>query len=117
MIFMQPNASVLEIPLKFFPSRIFGYMAVALKMDYWTVPSVQFGYVAERTLEAGEVQTICDAVEHIVRARGLTGLLAQPEAYPPAPIRRFSPLHQSDQLPPVCLIFHFSAETEFSFWN
>ena len=77
MIFMQPNASVLEIPLKYFPSRIFGYMAVALKMDYWTVPSVQFGYVAERTLEAGEVQTICDAVEHIVRARGLTGLLAE----------------------------------------
>ena len=76
MIWMPANSSVLEIPLKYFPSRLFGFMAVGLGIDYWTVPSVQFGYVAKHTLIGSEVEAIVRAVRHIVRVRGLSHLLA-----------------------------------------
>jgi hypothetical protein len=40
MIFAPTNVSVVEFPLNPVIDRAYGYMAMALGMDYWLVPQV-----------------------------------------------------------------------------
>lgn len=40
MVFAAQDASVLEFPMDPHCNRCFGYMAMALNLDYWVVPEV-----------------------------------------------------------------------------
>ena len=70
MLFAGRDVSVIEFPMKPHCNRCFGYMAMALDIDYWLVPQVHTFYHGTFTLDQGRVQSVIDVLRHVLERRG-----------------------------------------------
>ncbi len=50
MLFVPPNATIIEFALRPTNVRCFGHMAMALGLDYWIVPQVWSEYITDYPL-------------------------------------------------------------------
>ena len=78
MIFAPRNASVVEFGLTPHIDRCFGYMAVALGMDYWLLPQISTHLYLKYTLTVENVGAAVRLVRHLLEQKGLTSLITQP---------------------------------------
>ena len=66
MIYMPPNASVVELPLRPYSDRCFGYMAIVLGLDYWMVPQVSSFIKGNYTMDENTADIITRLVVRIL---------------------------------------------------
>ena len=77
MVFAPRNASVIEFPLLPNSNRCFGYMAMALGLDYWVVPELWSFYHLRYDATAERVAAAVGTLKHVITVRGLCHLLAE----------------------------------------
>ena len=77
MIFAPQNASVLEFSMKPHCNRCFGFMAMALGMDYWLVPQVSCFYHLRYEMDSGKAAAVMRLLRHVLEAKGLGHLIRQ----------------------------------------
>ncbi len=70
MIFAPSTASVIEFSLKPNCNRCFGYMAMALGLDYWMVPQVNSSYYGYYSITPENVGFVTDLVRHLLSRSG-----------------------------------------------
>ena len=71
MIFAPRNATVIEFPLQPHIDRAYGYMAMALGLDYWVVPQISTGYYRNYTANSQNIAALCRLVTHIADLKQL----------------------------------------------
>ncbi len=55
--------------------RCYGYMAMALAMDYWVVPQVSAYYHGDYAMDVDKAEAVKRLLRHVLKLRGLTSLL------------------------------------------
>ena len=75
MLFAPRNASVIEFPLNPHHNRCFGFMAMALDLDYWVVPQVSTSYMQHYTMTDDRAEHVVTLVQHLIETKGLTHIL------------------------------------------
>ena len=81
MLFMPQNGTVIEFPLKPHIDRCFGYMALALGLDYWLVPQVTSILFERYTMDDEKAKSVVRLLRHVLVARGLGHLIRSPEEF------------------------------------
>ena len=76
MVFAPDTASVVEFGLSPQIDRCFGFMAVALGLDYWLVPEISTNLFNAYHVDEDKAAAAVRVVRHIIRQRGLIWLLA-----------------------------------------
>ena len=71
MIFSPADATVIEFPLQPHVDRCYGYMAMALGLDYWLVPQVSAFYYQNYVMDAKKADYVMRLVRHVVSSKGL----------------------------------------------
>ncbi len=71
MIFAPSNATVIEFSMDPHVNRCFGYMAMALGLDYWLVPQVSAFYYQNYVMDAKKADYVMRLVRHVVSSKGL----------------------------------------------
>lgn len=71
MIFAPSNATVIEFSMDPHVNRCFGYMAMALGLDYWLVPQVLAFYYQNYVMDAKKADYVMRLVRHVVSSKGL----------------------------------------------
>jgi hypothetical protein len=69
MIFAPSDATVIEFLLKPLIDRAYGYMAMALGLDYWAVPEVSSPYLGTYNMSLEAVDAVIKLVRHIIREK------------------------------------------------
>ena len=76
MIFARTDAAVIEFAMKPHVDRCYGYMAMALGLDYWLVPQVSafynLGYEMDVEKAAAVVRLVCHIRSHKAKATKFT---------------------------------------------
>jgi hypothetical protein len=67
MIFAPRNATVIEFAMKPHSNRCFGYMAMALGMDYWLVPQISAFYHLRYTANNSNVAAVVNLLRHVLK--------------------------------------------------
>ena len=70
MIYAPTDVSVIEFPMKPQCNRCFGYMAMALNLDYWIVPEINTFYHMKYKMSRKKAAAVMEVVEHIMEKRG-----------------------------------------------
>ena len=70
-IFADLNATVVELALKPHVDRCFGYIAMALGLDYWLVPQLSSFYYGNYTATQENVDAVIRLVRHVLKAKGV----------------------------------------------
>ena len=55
--------------------RCYGYMAMALGMDYWVVPQVSAYYHGDYAMDGDKAAAVVRLLKHVLHQRGLSALL------------------------------------------
>jgi hypothetical protein len=74
MIFAR-NASIIELAMNPHVDRCYGYMAMALNMDYWILPQLNAFYHLPYVATYDNVAALTRLVTHIIKQRKLHYLL------------------------------------------
>ena len=75
MLFSGPDVSIIEFAMKPHCNRCFGYMAMALDIDYWLVPQVHANYHLKYHLDDENIAAAVRVLRHVIEQKGLTELL------------------------------------------
>ena len=75
MIFSKANATVIELPMKPHVDRCYGYMAMALGLDYWILPHISAPYFGRFNVDKKGANALGNLVEHVLKSKGLGHLL------------------------------------------
>ena len=75
MIYAPRNCSIVEFSMKPHCNRCFGYMAMALDMDYWLLPQVSCFYHLRYEMTAEKAEAVVRQLKHLIVEKGLTHLL------------------------------------------
>ena len=75
MLFMPQNGTVIEFPLKPHIDRCFGYMALALGLDYWLVPQISSLFHENYVMDDEKAKSVVRLLRHILVAKGLSHLI------------------------------------------
>ena len=75
MLFARRNVSVIEFAMKPHCNRCFGYMAMALEVDYWLVPQLSCNYHLKYTLDKTKIAATLRVLQHVIVSKGLGHLL------------------------------------------
>ncbi len=75
MLYAPSNVSVIEFPMKPHCNRCFGYLAVALGMDYWVVPEISTFYHLKYSASSKKAEAVAETLRHVLVARGSEHLL------------------------------------------
>ena len=75
MLFAGRDVSVIEFAMKPHCNRCFGYMAMALDMDYWLVPQLWSNYHLNYALDDEKIAATVRVLRHVIKLKGLSGLL------------------------------------------
>ena len=67
MLFAPQNASVIEFGLNPHIDRCFGYMAMALGLDYWVLPQISTHLYLRYTMDEGKAEAAVRLVRHLER--------------------------------------------------
>ena len=67
MIFAPRNATVIEFAMNPHVDRCYGYMAVALGMEYWLVPQVSAFYHLNYTMDSSKAEAVVRLVQHVLK--------------------------------------------------
>ena len=65
MIYAPRNATVIEFGLDPYIDRAYGYMAMALGLDYWTVPQISTHYVGNYSIDSNNAESLIRVLRHI----------------------------------------------------
>lgn len=76
MVYAPNDVSVIEFPMKPQCNRCFGYIAMALSLDYWIVPEVNCFYHLKYQMSKKKATAVMDVVEHIMEKKGNADALA-----------------------------------------
>ena len=79
MLFAKRNVSVIEFAMKPHCNRCFGYMAMALEVDYWLVPQLACNYHLKYTLDRTKIDATLRVLRHVLERKGLGHLLRRDE--------------------------------------
>lgn len=60
-------------------NRCFGYLAMALEMDYWVVPELSCFYHLKYTATELAAEAVANTLKHILRERQLSHLIVNDE--------------------------------------
>ena len=77
MVYAQRNITVVEFPMKPHCNRCFGYIAMALDIDYWVVPEVNTFYHLKYSMNQKKAQAVMDVVEEAMKRKGTTKQLTK----------------------------------------
>ena len=69
------NTSVIEFPMSPHCNRCFGYMAVALGLDYWVVPEVTAFYHLSYEMDSSKAAAVVRTLRRVLEHRNLTHLI------------------------------------------
>ena len=69
MLFAPRNATVIEFPLNPHTDRCYGYMAMALGLEYWTVPQVSAYYLDDYQMDAEKAHIVVQLLQYILKTR------------------------------------------------
>ena len=69
MIFSPADATVIEFPLQPHVDRCYGYMAMALGLDYWIVPEISAFYLGQYEMNAERAELVVTLVRHILTSK------------------------------------------------
>ncbi len=72
MIFAPTDAAVIEFAMKPHVDRCYGYMAMALGLDYWLVPQVTAFYTLAYEMDVEKAAAVVRLVNHIRTSREST---------------------------------------------
>ena len=75
MLFAPAGATVVELPLNPHIDRSFGYMALALGLDYWVVPEISASYLYKYIVDQRGADAFKKTLRHIITSKGLQELL------------------------------------------
>ena len=71
MLFASPNVSVVEFGLKPHCNRCFGYMSMALGLDYWLVPQLTTHFFGNYEMNEENTSAVLRLLEHLLKEKGL----------------------------------------------
>ncbi len=71
MLFAPATASVIEFPLRPHFDRAYGYMAMALGLDYWIVPEVSTLYHGQYHLTSSNIASVVRLVKYLLFRKGI----------------------------------------------
>jgi hypothetical protein len=71
MIFAPRNATIIEFAMSPHVDRCYGYMAVALGMEYWLVPQVSAFYHLNYTMDSSKADAVVRLLQHVLQRRNL----------------------------------------------
>jgi hypothetical protein len=74
-LFLPQNASFIEFGLTPLVDRSFGYMAMALGLDYWMVPQVTSFLFGHYGMDEARAQAVVELLRHVLHHQGLEGLI------------------------------------------
>ena len=77
MMYAPADVSVIEFPMKPQCNRCFGYIAMALNLDYWIVPEINTFYHLKYKMSKKKAAAVMEVVEHIMEKKGTTDELTQ----------------------------------------
>ena len=66
MIHAPPGASVIEFPMAPHIDRCYGYMAMALGLDYWIVPGISAFFLGQYEMTPEGAAAVVRLVRHIL---------------------------------------------------
>ncbi len=75
MLFAPEDATVIEFGMEPHVDRSFGYMAMALGLEYWLVPQVSAFYHLKYTMDADKAGAVVRLVEHVLYLKGMGDLI------------------------------------------
>ncbi len=75
MLFAPPDVSVIEFAMKPHCNRCFGYMAMALDIDYWLVPQINSFYFLKYEPDQEAMDAAARVLRHVIIDKGLGHLL------------------------------------------
>ena len=75
MLFAPPNTTVIEFPLRPHVNRCFGYMAMALGLDYWVVPQLSSVYTSIFRADSDNIGAVARTLRHVLKLKGMGHLL------------------------------------------
>eukprot|EP00039_Didymoeca_costata_P026694 m.16421 g.16421 ORF g.16421 m.16421 type:complete len:782 (+) comp5696_c0_seq2:137-2482(+) len=71
MIYAPDDASIIEFPMKPQCNRCFGFVAMALELDYWVVPEVSAFYHLKYTMTKEKAKTVMDTVIAVAKEKNI----------------------------------------------
>ena len=71
MIFAPQNATVIEFGLQPHIDRSYGYMAMALGLDYWVLPQISTHLYLRYKVDSGSVAAAVRLVRHVLETKGI----------------------------------------------
>ena len=72
MVYTASNLTVVEFPMRPHCNRCFGYLSMALGVDYWVVPEVNTFYHLKYAMSKKKAKAVMDTVEEAMARRGIT---------------------------------------------
>lgn len=75
MVYAPNDVSVIEFPMKPQCNRCFGYIAMALNLDYWIVPEVNCFYHLKYQMSKKKAESVMELLEHIMDRKGIADQL------------------------------------------
>ena len=78
MIFAPATASVIELPLEPHYNRDYGFMAMALDLDYWVAPQVSARCNLHYNMTANKADAVTGLVRRLLLRKGLGHVLREP---------------------------------------
>ena len=69
MLFASKNAKIIEFPLNPHIDRCYGYIAMALGLDYWLVPEINSLYHLNYTMDAIKANIVVNLVKELLQAQ------------------------------------------------
>ena len=79
MLFAPRNASVIEFGLTPQLDRSYGYMAMALGLDYWVLPQITTHLYLRYSVDESKVAAAVRLVRHLLERKGLASLTPRHE--------------------------------------
>jgi hypothetical protein len=75
MVFAPDDVSIVEFALQPQCSRIFGYISLALGLDYWLVPQISSFYHLQYEMDHDKAELVVRLVRLILVRKGFSWLL------------------------------------------
>ena len=75
MIFSEEGTTVIEFAMRPHVNRCFGFMSMALNMDYWLLPHISSSYASFYQVDAGGIDAMLRLVRQVIHRRRLQGIL------------------------------------------
>ena len=78
MIFAPRDASVIEFAMQPHTNRGYGFLSMALGLDYWLVPQLSSHYNWKYTADEENAEAVADVLRHVLKTKGLGEMIRLP---------------------------------------